>query len=130
MAKCPTPNTHRANRSPVFLVGELRWPGHDLVVRIRNISAGGVLVQGDGLPPTGTSLDFRRADLTVRAEVVWSEAKFAGLRFDNAMIQAGLLRSVPPHPPAPDPGDYRRPGFRPRRLSEAEQAWIRTLSRD
>lgn len=130
MAKGSTSRKNRADRSPVFLVGELRWPGHELVVRIRNISVGGVLVQGDGLPPTGTRLDFRRAALTVRAEVVWSEAGFAGLRFDHAMVQSGLLRSVPLQPPAPDPGDYRRPGFRPRRLSQAERAWIHTLGRD
>ena len=52
-------------------------------IKIRNMSPGGALIEGNALPRIGEQVCLRRGDLAVAGRVVWREAGKAGLRFDD-----------------------------------------------
>jgi hypothetical protein len=52
-------------------------------IKIRNMSPGGALIEGDALPAVGEQVCLRRGDLTAAGKVVWRRAGKAGLRFEG-----------------------------------------------
>jgi hypothetical protein len=72
----------RANeRSNVFLTATLHFGAQSFAVRIRNLSAGGALLDGSKLPGEGAKVHLRRAHLAAAAEIVWQMQELRGLRF-------------------------------------------------
>ena len=69
------------NRSNVFLSARLAIGDHFLLVRVRNLSARGALVDGSSLPPTGAKTRLVRGALSTEAIVAWQANGQAGIRF-------------------------------------------------
>lgn len=119
----------RARRAPVFLIASIEWGAEHIDVRIRNISHGGVLVEGDCVPASGSAVTFRRGGLAASGIVAWAGGRFAGIEFNHQLDPAQLLRNVgPPGETAESPAElYRRPALRQRRLTQSEQMWYNRL---
>jgi hypothetical protein len=74
----------RANeRSNVFLSAVLKTATRSFPVRIRNLSAGGALLDGENLPAEGSAVSLRRAHLVVAGIVVWQAHLLRGIHFGN-----------------------------------------------
>jgi hypothetical protein len=74
-------NARSAERSNVFLSAALYTAGRSFPVRIRNISTGGALLDGDNLPGEGSRICLRRAHLAVDGRVAWQVHELRGVRF-------------------------------------------------
>ena len=100
----------RARRSNVLMAAALELSGKSIPVKLRNLSAEGALVEGDGLPVEGSEIVFRRQDLSVAGRVVWVSSGRAGLSFNEPLAPETVLRHVPT-PRARVQPSFRRPGF-------------------
>lgn len=74
----------------------------------------------EGLPPVDTPVTFRCKVLAVEGFVAWVEGPHAGIGFGEPVEPRDALRTVP-RPQESAPQDFRRPGFRGRRLTDAER---------
>jgi hypothetical protein len=70
-----------AERSNVFLSAALYTADRAFPVRIRNISTGGALLDGDNLPGEGSTVSLRRAHLAVDGRIAWQVHELRGVRF-------------------------------------------------
>ena len=62
-------------RSNVLMSASLELSGTSVPVKLRNLSAEGALVEGERLPVEGSSVLFRKGDLSMPGRVAWvSEA--------------------------------------------------------
>jgi len=52
-------------------------------VKVRNLSSTGALIEGAGLPATGTKVTLRRGESTASGIIVWCSNGKAGLRMDS-----------------------------------------------
>lgn len=111
----------RQRRSNVLLTASIDVAGRTVDVKLRNLSADGALVEGDGLPLVGSDVRFRKGDLEVTGKVVWISSKRAGLQFDTALTPEALLRHVPTPRPRVLPS-FRRPGFNTRPMTSSERS--------
>jgi len=106
----------RSRRSPVLLAAALEVAGRQVAVNLRNLSEQGALIEGDSLPPEGSTTFFERKELRVPGRIVWVQGRYAGIAFDEPLNPEQVLR----HVPAPRPKaqlDFRRPGLACRPLS-------------
>jgi hypothetical protein len=79
-----TEEEHREDaRSNVFLTADLRAEAGSFVVRVRNISERGAMVDGVGLPATGATVKLHRASLVVAGTVIRQTGNIRGIRFDT-----------------------------------------------
>lgn len=86
---------HRSGiRSNVFLSAVLIGGKEPLPVRVRNLSPGGALIDGDEIPPTGTTVRLVRGSLAVAGNVTWQSDGNAGLRFGEEIDVAAWVRRV------------------------------------
>jgi hypothetical protein len=113
----------RSNRSQVILSAKLEMAGESQPVILRNLSAGGALVEGKWLPAAGSNILFVRDNLRVPARVAWVESRFAGLAFECALDKAELLRQVPQPRERFEP-QFRRPGLTCGPLTEADRRMV------
>jgi diguanylate cyclase (GGDEF)-like protein len=83
------PPRHRLIRN-----GRLIWEGRTLPVRLRNISAGGAMIESDRTlePGTPVELDLDEAG-TLAAEVRWCQQGQVGLHFAEAFALGKLART-------------------------------------
>jgi hypothetical protein len=94
--------------------------GPALVVKLRNLSSEGALVEGRGLPAVDAVVLFRKNELALPGRVVWHEGLKAGIAFDRELPKDDVLRHVPtPRPRAKL--DFRRPGLRSGELTPGER---------
>lgn len=116
-----------------MLSAELKLAGEAQSVILRNLSTGGALVEGKGLPAEGSSVWFVRKELRVRARIAWVEGVYAGVSFERELDRSEILRQVP-KPKEKFEQQFRRPGLACRPLSEADrrmvQMWATPLSLD
>lgn len=104
-------------------------------VRLRDLSATGVRIEGARLPAPGTDVVLKRGTVELFGTVAWREEGQSGVEFEEPVDEAGLLRAFrggEPQAPAPAPEPYRRPGFRgpaptPEEL-ELARTWARPAS--
>jgi hypothetical protein len=113
----------RSRRSPVLLAATIEVAGHPVVVKLRNLSEEGALIEADRLPLEGSTTFFQRNDLRLRSRVVWVQGRYAGVAFDHPLKPEQVLRNVPKPKPAPQ-GDFRRPGLACRPLSDYERRML------
>ncbi len=85
---------------PVRLLTEER----EYHAALRNISTGGALLAGAGLPPAGTRVTLVRGRSEAAAEMVWNGIERAGLRFDTVDGEASLLAARTPAMPGGNAG--------------------------
>ena len=70
----------------------LRWGGHVVAATLRNISARGLQVEGEGLPPRDTFVAVFIDGLNVPAgEVVWSREPLAGIELMEELRWSSLM---------------------------------------
>ncbi len=110
----------RSPRSKVRLTAIVESEDGQVEVRVDDLSAHGARVFCEGLPPVDTPVTFRCKALAVEGFVAWVEAPHAGIGFGEPVEPRDALRTVP-RPQENVPQDFRRPGFRGRRLTEAER---------
>jgi hypothetical protein len=117
----------RSRRSQVLLTAELEHSGACLSVKLRNLSSEGALVESDKLPIEGTSVEFRRKELSTNGRVVWVNGKYAGIAFDEKLNPEQVLRHIPAPRPRIQTRPYR-PGIMPRRMTVEQrrlaESWI------
>jgi diguanylate cyclase (GGDEF)-like protein len=110
----------RAPRHSLIRMGTLRSGGDAFPVRLRNISGGGAMVDGDGTPlAAGSAVELALEDgLVIPAEVRWRDEERIGLAFAEAFDLRRIGRAKPappaaaPAPAAPVPGlKMMRPAY-------------------
>ena len=110
----------KSRRSNVLMTASLELSGTSVPVKLRNLSADGALVQGDKLPVEGSSLLFRKGDLSMAGQVAWVKGRQAGISFEHKLNPDQLLRHVPSPRPRVAP-NFRRPGLH--RFKDSEQGF-------
>ncbi len=88
------PEARRSQRFRVLLVATLLTTTGERIVKLRNLSATGAMIEGERLPAPGTDVLLRRGSLELFARLVWSEDKEAGLEFYEPLTQAELWLEV------------------------------------
>lgn len=91
MDTAPQPNGRLDGRSNIFVTATLYAAGGSTPVRIRNMSRSGALVEASALPPAGTGVRLCRGSISVAGEVMWVDARKAGLRFASPTAAADWL---------------------------------------
>jgi hypothetical protein len=93
----PPPEVAGFSRPPrhrLIRTGRLQWAGNMLEVRLRNISAGGAMIECERPIPPATRVKLDLAESGVLgAEVRWSQHGQVGLRFDDAFELRKLARA-------------------------------------
>ena len=112
-----------SQRSPVLLTANLELLGTVRPVVLRNLSAGGALVEGNSLPSEGSLLLFTRKDVRVQARVALVEGTYAGIAFERPLDRDELLREVP-RPKEKFEARFRRPRLTSGPLSEADRQML------
>jgi hypothetical protein len=100
----------KTRRSNVLMSASLELSGTSLAVKLRNLSADGALVEGAKLPIEGSSILFRKGELSMVGTVAWVKGKQAGISFAQKLEPEQLLRHVPAPRPRVSP-TFRRPGL-------------------
>lgn len=72
-------------RTSLYLAAVLYCDGSSSVVKIRNISPDGALLEADLLPPAGSLVQLMRGGLIAHALVKWNETNRCGLNFSGAV---------------------------------------------
>ena len=111
MDQSNAPQNRKNRRSNVLMSASLELSGTSLPVKLRNLSAEGALVEGDKLPIEGTSILFRKGDLSMPGSVAWVKGHQAGINFAQTLNPEQLLRHVPAPRPRVAPA-FRRPGLK------------------
>ena len=101
---------------PLLRVAKLSTESGEKLMRVRNVSAGGLMGEIADPPPVGESVSVELSSLKIPSSVVWIREGMAGLKFDQTVDLGELLAGRKP-----------RHGFRPRppRLEVACKASIR-----
>lgn len=109
------PDARRGPRYRLLLVARLFTTTGERIVKLRDISAAGAMIEGDRIPAPGTDILLQRGSLELFATIVWTKDGQAGLVFDQPLTEAELWLQVnAPHlaeaeaepapvPVAPDP---------------------------
>ena len=84
----------RAARASVMLRGTVEQVGVATAVRMVNISKTGMSLIGD-LPPRHSAVTLHRNGLALRTRVAWSANGRGGIRFEDEVDVARLLRTIP-----------------------------------
>ena len=71
----------REDRVSLFVMANLHAEARGGPVKLRNISPGGALIEGEVLPRRGSAVALCKGELTVPGAVVWRNANRAGLSF-------------------------------------------------
>jgi hypothetical protein len=114
----------RSRRSPVLLAATVEAGGKPVSVKLRNLSEEGALIEGEQLPPEGSSTFFERNELRLKSRVVWVHGRYAGVAFDDRLDPEQVLRNVPTRKPKAQLTDFRRPGLACRPLSDYERRML------
>jgi hypothetical protein len=114
-----------SRRSPVLLAASIEIGGIPVLVRLRDLSKDGALIEGDHLPPEGAATFLQRNELGLKSRIVWVHGKYAGVAFDTPLDPDEVLRQIPrPKPKAQN--DFRRPGLSCRPLTDYERQMLET----
>jgi PilZ domain len=114
-------------RAKVLLSASIEVGGRSLSAKLRDLCAGGALIEGDALPVEGSRVRFCREHLTVSCRVAWAHGRRAALAFDAAIRPEDVLRAIRPGKPTA-PMHFRRPGVRSHKVSAEELALIQLWS--
>jgi hypothetical protein len=95
-------------------------------VTLRDLSAEGALVEGDGISEPGSLVVFRKKELSVSGRVAWVNERRAGIAFDAKLQPETVLRHVPAPRHRVDPV-FKRPRLASHALTAEEKHWCQTL---
>ena len=106
---------NRPPRQGLLKLANIQWNGMQFQVRVRNISSGGAMVEGDRTLPPGSNIQLDLPEGgSLGAEVKWCEARRMGLQFDEAFDLRKLNARQ-----REGPSDYRHPAIEDRRPQRA-----------
>jgi hypothetical protein len=88
------PDARENIRSNVFLAAALKTSSGTIAVRIRNISAKGVLLEGATLPDQGSSAQLERGHLNVEGDIVWRRETQCGVHFGRGISVSEWVQRV------------------------------------
>lgn len=81
----------RAERRQLFFAATLEFEAGSTLVRVRNLSATGALVEGHGLPDVGEPIRLLRGPLCTTGTTAWTTPGRAGLSFDRPLDLAAWM---------------------------------------
>lgn len=118
-------------RHRVLLSAKLVTTTTEQLVKIRNLSATGAMLEGEKLPRVGSDVVIRRGSAELFAAVAWAEDGRCGVEFDQPLSEDDLWMHIHPREAErPEPQiRHRRPGVRQNvRLTPEEcelaRAWV------
>lgn len=100
-------------RRRVMLTARLATSTAAIDVTIRDVSATGARIEGEGLPRAGTNVVLRRGVFSVYGELVWSDGASGGVAFESPLDEDTMmetLKGIPASVTRQEP--YRRPGLK------------------
>lgn len=77
-----------------MLAAIVEHQGARIDVFVRDVSTGGAMVEGRGLPAPAERIVLVRGAMRLDGAVVWRVANRAGLRFDGQILVADMMRRV------------------------------------
>jgi hypothetical protein len=104
----------------LMMAASLEHAAGNTAVTLRNLSAGGALVEGDHGLAAGSRVIFHKNDLAVAGRVAWTAGRRSGLAFDIALDPETVLRYIPTPKPTQEKV-CKRPGFRGPMSAEDQQ---------
>jgi hypothetical protein len=101
----PRPTERRADDrvAPILRIAKLLTSDGERLMRVRNMSAGGLMAEVSGPPQVGESVKIEFSTQKIPASVVWTRESSVGLKFEQDLDLGELLA-----------GRKQRHGFRPR----------------
>ena len=104
------------NSVPMLRVAKLIHSSGSQLIRVRNVSAGGLMAEIPGAPPVGEPVSIELTSEKIPSTIVWTREGLIGVKFDQSVDLGELLA-----------GRKARHGFRPRppRLEVACKASVR-----
>jgi len=101
----PRPSERRADErvAPILRIAKLTTDDSEQLIRVRNVSAGGLMAEISHPPEVGVTAQVELSTQKIACTVVWIREGLVGLKFDQALDLGELLAGRKP-----------RHGFRPR----------------
>jgi len=101
----PRPSERRNDERvvPLLRVAKLVGDGTATLIRVRNVSAGGIMAETSEAPEVGQQMLVELSSQKIPSTVIWIREGLVGLKFDHAIDLGELLAGRKP-----------RHGFRPR----------------
>jgi hypothetical protein len=81
---------------PTLRVAKLNSPAGEQLIRIRNLSAGGLMADCSACPPVGTDVKVEFNGQAIPASIVWIREGLVGLKFDHTLDLGELLAGRKP----------------------------------
>jgi hypothetical protein len=104
------PEQRRSPRYRLLLIARLVTTSYERIVKLRDLSTTGAMIEGPRIPPPGTDILLQRGALEVFGTIVWARDMQAGVEFDDPLTETMLWMQVnaPRHireeePTAPPP---------------------------
>ncbi len=72
-------------RTHLFLSATIRFGALSTAIRLRDLSATGARIEGNGLPPAGAAVLITRGALQAGGTIVWRDHKGCGVRFEHSL---------------------------------------------
>jgi hypothetical protein len=116
----------RSRRSNVWMAASIESADGLTNVTLRNLSADGALVEGDGIPEPESKVVFRKKELVISGHVAWVNERRAGISFDAKLEPETIMRHIPAPKDRFEPR-VKRPGFTTHSLTETERRWCETF---
>lgn len=82
--------------SPVLRIAKMRNAAGEQLIRIRNVSAGGLMAECGHLPDVGETVHVEFSSQTITSSVVWVREGLIGLKFDQNLDLGELLAGRKP----------------------------------
>jgi hypothetical protein len=88
------PDQRRSPRYRVLLIARLVTTWNERIVKLRDLSATGAMIEGHRVPPVGTDILLQRGSLEVFGTIVWTKGEQAGVEFDQPLTETELWMQV------------------------------------
>ena len=113
-------------RHRALLLAKLDTTTTEHVVRLRDLSATGALLEGENIPRPGTDIILKRGSLEVLATVMWVRDNHGGVAFELPLTEGEVWAQINPAlAPAAPPVHVYRPGFKGDQVRAEERAIAR-----
>ena len=101
------PEQRRSPRYRVLLIARLVTTSCERIVKLRDLSTTGAMIEGPRIPPPGADILLQRGALEVFGTIVWAKGMQAGIEFDEPLTETMLWMQVnaPQHIEEPGPAD-------------------------
>lgn len=88
------PEHRRSPRYRVLLIARLVTTFSERIVKLRDLSTSGAMIEGPRIPPVGTDILLQRGSLEVFGRIVWVSEMQAGIEFDEPLTETMLWMQV------------------------------------